>query len=219
MDRVNTSSVAKRRYRSPLREAQAAATRSRILDSALDTFLEHGYAGTSVVAIARAAQVSPETVYATFGSKRGIVAGLLERVDAEDRPRRAAERSRARGGGPEVDLDILAEAVADFWTTNGRLVRLLRQGIGDPEIGRLWQGRQTARRRLLGNLIRRWPAGSLRNGLTTDTATDIAWALTTVELHEMLVGDCGWSPDAYVRWLRDALRRELVVPHAAEPDA
>jgi AcrR family transcriptional regulator len=216
---VNTSSVAKRRYRSPLREAQAAATRARILDTALDTFLERGYAGTSVVAVARAAGVSPETVYATFGSKRGIVAGLLERVDAEDRPRRAADRSRERGGGPEVDLEILAEAVADFWMSNGRLVRLLRQGIGDPEIGRLWERRQRARRRLIGNLVGRWPAGSLRRGLTADTATDLAWALTTVELHEMLVGECGWTPDAYVAWLRGALRRELLVSSPAERGA
>jgi AcrR family transcriptional regulator len=210
MDEVNTSSVAKRRYRSPLREAQAAATRSRILDAALDTFLERGYQGTSVVAIARAAEVSPETVYATFGTKRGIVAGLLDRVDAEQRPRRAADLSRERGGGAGVEIDILAEAVADFWTTNGRLVRLLRQGIGDPEIGRLWQRRQAARRRLIVNVVGRWPAGSLRPGLEPGAAADLAWALTTVELYEMLVGERGWARDHYVVWLGRALRRELL---------
>ena len=88
MDKVNTSSVAKRPYRSPLREAQAAATRTRILDAALDTFLERGYAGTSVAAIARAAGVSPETVYATFGTKRGIVAGSSSASTRRSRPRR-----------------------------------------------------------------------------------------------------------------------------------
>ena len=91
MDKVNTSSVAKRRYRSPLREAQAAATRTRILDAALDAFARpRATPGTSVAAIARSAEVSPETVYATFGTKRAIIAGLLERVDAEGRPSRAA---------------------------------------------------------------------------------------------------------------------------------
>lgn len=210
MDKVNTSSVAKRRYRSPLREAQAAATRTRILDSALDTFLERGYAGTSVAAIARAADVSPETIYATFGTKRAIVAGLLERVNAEDRPRRAAALSLERGGGAGVELDILAEAVADFWTTNGRLVRLLRQGIGDPEIGRLWEGRNGARRRLIANIVPGWERDVLRPGLTPETASDLAWALTTAELYEMLVGDRGWAIDAYVDWLRQALRRELL---------
>ena len=210
MDKVNTSSVAKRSYRSPLREAQAAATRTRILDAALDTFLAAGYAGTSVAAIARAAGVSPETVYATFGTKRGIVAELLKRVDAEGRPRKVADLSRERGGGAGVELDILAEAAASFWTANGRLVRLLRQGIGDPEIGRLWQRRQQARRRLIVNLVRGWPAGSLRPGLEPDAAADLAWSLTTAELYEMLVGERGWAITAYVAWLRGALRRELL---------
>jgi AcrR family transcriptional regulator len=210
MNDVNTSSVAKRRYRSPLREAQAAATRSRILDAALDTFLDQGYAGTSVAAIARAAGVSPETVYATFGTKRGMISALLEQVDAEDRPRRAAELSRERGGGPEVDLEVIAESVAAFWASRGRLVRLLRQGIGDPEIGRLWQRRQHARRQLLANVVRRWPPGSLRPGLSPKAAADLAWALTTVELHEMLVGECGWTLEDYVAWLTQCLRRDLL---------
>ena len=207
---VNTSSVAKRRYRSPLREAQAGATRSKVLDAALDTFLERGYAGTSVAAIAKAAEVSPETIYATFGTKRGIVAGLLERVDAEHRPRRAAERSRERGGGPGVELDILAEEVADFWRTNGRLVRLLRQGIGDPEIGRLWEGRNSARRRLIANIVGGWSAGAIRPGLTPERAADLAWALTTPELYDMLVDERGWTIKTYVAWLGKALRQELL---------
>lgn len=210
MGEVNTSSVAKRRYRSPLREAQAAATRSKVLDAALDTFLEGGYSGTSVAAIAKAAEVSPETIYATFGTKRGIVAGLLERVDAEQRPRRAAERTRERGGGPGVELDVLAEEVADFWRTNGRLVRLLRQGIGDPEIGRLWEGRNAARRRLIVNVVRGWPAGAIRAGLTPERGADVAWALTTPELYDMLVDERGWTIKAYVAWLGQALRRELL---------
>src|SRR5689334_3534815 len=138
MSEVNTTSVAKRRYRSPLREAQAAATRSRILEASLAELGARGYAATSVSAIARAAGVSPETVYATFGSKRGIVDGLLEQVDAEGRPQAAAALSRARGGGPRVDLDVLAEVSTGFWVAHGDLVRLLRQGIGDPEIGQEW---------------------------------------------------------------------------------
>src|SRR5262245_26084593 len=107
MDDVNTSSVAKRRYRSPLREAQAAATRARILDAALQELSAGGYAATSVAAIAKAAGVSPETIYAVFGSKRGIVDALLGQIDAEALQQRAAALSRERGGGPRVDLDVL----------------------------------------------------------------------------------------------------------------
>ena len=210
MDNVNTSSVAKRRYRSPLREAQAAATRTRILDASLDAFAEGGYPGTSVAAIARAAGVSPETVYATFGTKRGIIDGLLERVDAEGRPRQAATLSERRGGGPRADLDVLAEVSADFWSTHGRLVKLLRQGIGDPDIGQEWARRQDARRGLLYGLVARWPAGTLRRGLDADAAADIAWTLTAHELYELLVGVRGWSKERHVGWVAEALRRELL---------
>jgi AcrR family transcriptional regulator len=207
---VNTSSVAKRRYRSPLREAQAAATRSRILDAGLDEFVERGYAGTSVAAIARTAGVSPETIYAIFATKRGIIDGLLERVDAEGRPQLAATLSRERGGGPRVELDVLAELGGDFWSRHGRLVRLLRQGIGDPEIGQEWLRRQAARRELMHGVVSRWPAGTLRKGLDAAEAADVAWTLTSDELYELLVGVRGWPFERYVAWVKQTLRRELL---------
>src|SRR5262245_60075771 len=174
MGDVNTSSVAKRRYRSPLREAQAAATRARILNAALEELSVGGYAATSVAAIAKAGGVSPETIYAVFGSKRGIVDALLEQVDAEATPQRAATLSASRGGGPRVDIDVLAELVSAFWTEHGALVRLLRQGIGDPEIGSEWLRRQLGRREILLGLVSRWPASALRKGLDVDTAADVA---------------------------------------------
>jgi AcrR family transcriptional regulator len=207
---VNTSSVAKRRYRSPLREAQAAATRARILHAALDEFVAGGYPGTSVAAIARAAGVSAETIYATFGTKRGIIDALLAEVDAEGRPQRAAALSEERGGGPRVELEVLAEVASDFWAAHGSLVRLLRQGVGDPEIGQEWLRRQAARRELLSGLISRWPAGTLRKGLDTAEAADVAWSLTSDELYELLVNLRGWTLERYVDWVKATLRRELL---------
>src|SRR3954447_7264446 len=145
---VNTSSVARRSYRSPLREAQAAATRTRILDAALAEMTSRGYGPTSVAAVAKAAGVSSETIYAVFGSKRGIVEAMLAQVDAEGRPQQAAALTVERGGGPGVELDVLAELVVEFWSEHGALVRLLRQGIGDPDIGNEWLRRQLGRREL-----------------------------------------------------------------------
>jgi AcrR family transcriptional regulator len=210
MGDVNTSSVVKRRYRSPLREAQAAATRARILDAALDELSRGGYAATSIASIARAAGVSPETIYTTFGSKRGIVDAMLAQVDAEGRPQRAATLSAERGGGPRVDLDVAAELIAAFWTEHGALVRLLRQGIGDPEIGNEWLRRQQGRREILFGLVSRWPATALRKGVDVDTAADVAWSLTSHEQYELLVGVRGWATERYVDWLKHALRRELL---------
>ena len=64
-------------YRSPVREQQARETRARILDAAGTLFAEHGYAGTSLAAIGRAAGVATETVAAN-GPKRALLMAAFE---------------------------------------------------------------------------------------------------------------------------------------------
>ena len=59
------------------RELKARATRHRILDAAEVLFIRDGYAATAIAAIAAAADVAVQTVYAVFGTKRAILAGLL----------------------------------------------------------------------------------------------------------------------------------------------
>jgi AcrR family transcriptional regulator len=202
--------IVKRPYRSPLREAQAEATRQRILEAGLALFAERGYPGTSVAEIGRAAGVSTETVYASVGSKRGIIDALLAQVDTQGIPDRARAGMAARGGDPRAALEVLAELAAEFWSTHGTLVGVLRNGVGDPEIGEAWLARQAARRELVRTLIASWPRGTLRRGLTVDRAADIAWALTSDELFAALVGLRGWSVKAYVAWTSEALVRELL---------
>src|SRR5262245_60666559 len=67
-----------RRYHSPVRVEQAQITRRRVLQATQALFLERGYAGTTVAAVASAANVSAETVYATFGGKRGLLEGVIQ---------------------------------------------------------------------------------------------------------------------------------------------
>ena len=206
--------MVKRPYRSPLREAQAEATRQRILEAGLELFAERGYPGTSVTEIARVAGVSPETIYASVGSKRGIIDGLLAQVDMQDTAAAAQAASAARGGTPTADLAVLAEFTGRFWTTNGTLVRVLRKGLGDPEIGGAWLDRQAARRGLIGAMLGRWPRGTLRRGLDPERAADVAWMLTSDEVFDQFVGLRGWTPEAHVAWVGEALVRELLGPGA-----
>jgi AcrR family transcriptional regulator len=58
----------RRAYRSVLRAEQAEQTRRRILDAAGRLFIERGYAGTAITAVAQAAGVVPETVYGSLGT-------------------------------------------------------------------------------------------------------------------------------------------------------
>jgi AcrR family transcriptional regulator len=207
---MNDVKMDKRPYRSPLRREQAEATRQRILEAGLRLFAERGYAASSISQIALEAGVSTETIYASVGSKRGIIDALLAQVDTMRIPDKAREAAAARGGGARVAIEVLAEMAVGFWATHHVLVGVLRKGIGDPEIGQAWVERQQARRGLIDGIVSAWPRGSLRTGLDAQRASDIAWALTSDEMFDLLVGMQGWTIDAYRDWLKSALVRELL---------
>ena len=89
---------------------------ARILDAARGEFAQHGSAGTTIRAVARAADVDPALVYHYFGSKEGL-------LDAATNP-------------PQRWL----ENVAKTWTTpvpqlGTALLRLMLSAWADDEIG------------------------------------------------------------------------------------
>jgi AcrR family transcriptional regulator len=89
---------------------------ARIAEAARDEFAEHGWAGTTIRAVARAADVDPALVYHYFGSKEGL-------LDAATNP-------------PQRWL----ENVANVWTApvedlGAALVKLLLASWADDEIG------------------------------------------------------------------------------------
>src|ERR687887_1533540 len=55
--------------------------RPLVLDAALGEFVKHGYRGTSMEAIAGAAQVSKPVVYECYPSKEKLFRALLEREE------------------------------------------------------------------------------------------------------------------------------------------
>lgn len=54
-------------------------SRDRLLDAALQLFLEHGYGNLSMETIARDARVSMRTIYSQFGGKAGLFGALIGR--------------------------------------------------------------------------------------------------------------------------------------------
>src|SRR3954452_16611551 len=73
-----------RPYRSGTREEQARATRRRILAAATAVFLEHGWAGATVRAVAAAAGVSVPTVELAFGTKARLLKAAIDIAIAGD---------------------------------------------------------------------------------------------------------------------------------------
>ena len=78
---ASASKEVARKYASPLRAAQAAQTRQRILDSAIGRFSASGYVGTTLADIAADAGVSVETVQAQ-GPKSALLLSAFEKAFA-----------------------------------------------------------------------------------------------------------------------------------------
>ena len=206
----------RRRYESPRRQEQAAATRLAILEAAERLFGERGYGATSVAAIAAAAGVALKTVYAAFGTKAEVLRGLWNlRMRGDEEPVPLAQRGWFREIIAEPDPARRLALVAH----NARLVRertaalseTVRQAApGDPQIADLWARFQ----RELYELGMRKVAKTLARDrvLASDpkTAADLLWMLTHPDLYLLLVRERGWKPEAYERWLSGALCRELL---------
>src|SRR6476619_2086952 len=100
---MNMAEPVKRRYHSPTRQAQAARTRAQILAAADELFRTQGFGRTSVREIAEAADVVPETVYATFGSKARLLTALIDSRLAPDGETPILDRPEARALTEERD--------------------------------------------------------------------------------------------------------------------
>jgi AcrR family transcriptional regulator len=202
----------KRRYDSTRRQAQARETRLQILAAARDLFITRGFAGTTMEAVAQEAGVAVETVYMGFGSKRVLLARLVDRaVGGDDEPIHILDRPGPQQVKSEPDqrrqIQMFAGDMANIMERVGPLFGVMRgAATTEPEIAALLEGLLSARRENIGMFVR-WLAhnGPLQPGLSEDEATDTVWTLTSAEVHHLLTVDRGWATERYVQWLGDTL--------------
>jgi AcrR family transcriptional regulator len=209
----------RRRYDSTRRQAQAAQTRQDILDAAHRLFLDRGYAGTTLAAIATAAGVVVETIYRAYGSKaelfkavvRAAVAGGAARaqVPVEQRPAIAAVIAET---DPHRQLELYAATQPGIHARAGPLLRvLIGAAATDPELAELWTQIEDERLAGMGRFAQLLAdRGVLRPGLSVQEARDLLWTLNALTVHDLLVVQRGWSPERYRDWLAGALARELL---------
>lgn len=205
------------RYVSPLREAQAAQTRERVLDAAVATFRTSGYSGTSLARIAKDAGVSVETVkhlgpkssllLAAFGhafTGAGIDLPLSEQTGL-DWIRELPDDEFTEGW-----LGFIADAnrrVAQLWP------RLLEAASADDEVGERLAALQANRRKDMDSVI-----AMLRDrGLCRSERADAELAaelsfLISPESYSQLVLESGWSEPRYRTWLGRAVKRMILQP-------
>jgi len=206
-----------RRYESPRRRRQAAATRSEILAAALRLFEQRGYTATSMAAIAAEAGVALKTVYLAFQTKRGLLLALwhlLLRGDEEPMPvgERPWFREVMDERDPERMLRLNARNSRIVKERAGTLLEILRSAAPtDAELDALWTRIQAELYDNQHSIVERLQKNhALRPGLGVDRGADILWTLNHPNLYRLLVGDRGWTSEQYEEWLGDAFCSQLL---------
>jgi AcrR family transcriptional regulator len=201
-----------RRYLSKLRQQQADETRRRIADAARRLFVAAGFAGTTVEAIARAAGVATQTVYAVFGSKPGILVELLERTALD--PGEALIKQFEATRDPVAKLRLASRFARQLYDAERSELELLRAtGVVAPELSEMDREKGSARFDAQSSLVEDLArSGRLRPDLDVAAARDILWTFTSREFYRLFVLERGWSSDRYEAWLGRLICDALVTP-------
>ena len=138
------------------RVARGQSTRAQLIAAAADVLSEHGYAATTMRAVAERAGVQLSLVHYHFGSKGGLLtavmddltAGLLKRQEtmfADDRP----FADQWRTACAYLRDDIGSGYVRILW-------ELWAAGLADDELAERWQATQRGWRDIIIERLKRW---------------------------------------------------------------
>jgi AcrR family transcriptional regulator len=194
------------------RNARSRRTRAAILDAT--RAIAEGDGGLSLLtmtSVAERAGVSRRAVYMHFPSRASLLAGLFHHVNETDG---LSESSRP------VHEAVDSEAALDAWAAHlarfhGPLVPITRAidraRDSDPDAGALWDRIMSDWLAACRGIARRLQReGRLAAPWTTTTATDLLWALMSVDVTDRLLNDRHWSPQRYRTGVAVLLRRTLL---------
>jgi TetR/AcrR family transcriptional regulator, regulator of autoinduction and epiphytic fitness len=208
-------------YRSERREAQARETRRRIVEAAREVFLERGYGGATVRAIAAAAGVSVPTVELAYRTKARLlkaaidvaIAGDDEEVPVLERAGMAAARAEPTAAGfARAVAAILAPAQQ---RSAGLVLVALEGASADPGLADVAQQLLRQRAATAADVVRTLASkAELREGRAD--AIDALWALMDPAIYRGLTRDRGWSTERYRDWFARAALDLLVAGSGGE---
>jgi len=190
------------------RQRQAQETRNMIVAAAQALFLEQGYICTTMEIIAERAGVATSTVYAIFGSKRGILRAIRDAWHERTHIRELLNSSQ-QSSNPEERLEQLAEATRKQWEMGAEVTAIYTgAAAADPraaaELTQALMGRREGLQTFAKSL-----EPHLHPGLDATHAASILQALCLPEVFDELVRRSGWTVDEYEDWLTQALKREI----------
>jgi AcrR family transcriptional regulator len=168
-------------------------------------------------AIAAAAGVAVDTVYAAFGTKRGVLSGLMDvRVGGDDQPIDLLDRAGPQAVRLQPDQKSQLEGFAQDVTAILERVRpvddIMRGAAAvDSEVAALRARLQEQRFQNMLKFVSWVTAnGPLRGGMNEESGAAIVWTLTSPETHRLLRVDRAWTAQRYADWLAETLTLTLL---------
>ena len=194
------------------RREKAEATRRKILRAAHVEFVEQGFHGATVAAIAKRAKVAPQTVYFVFGNKPSLISAVIDTaVMGEDEPIAPQQMPWFAAMLAEPDaaesLRVFIRGAGEVYQRASRISEVLRAAaLTDEEVESTYQRHEQLRAvgyRQVAEMLA--TKGRLREGLSLDTATDILLTVYGDTTYYLLTTEHGWSHDQTIGWLADSL--------------
>jgi AcrR family transcriptional regulator len=183
--------------------------RPQVLDAALELFLEHGYEGASMQAVADQAEVTKPVVYACYSSKDALFRALLEREETRILGEIQAAFEGAELSDPERTLIEGYTGFLRAVASSPDVYRLifLGEGGGNAAVARRIQRGREAQIDALTVLARGWL--ELRDGRgggdrTEATARLLGYAIAALAEYgaRLLLSEGGdWTPETLGREL------------------
>jgi AcrR family transcriptional regulator len=182
--------------------------RPQVLDAALELFLEHGYEGTSMAAIAEAAGVTKPVVYACFPSKDELFRALLRREEERILGEIQSAFQAVDLGDPEATLIEGFTGFLRAVASSPDVYKLifLGEGGGNTAVARRIQRGREAQVETLSRLARRWlkdrnGARPRRLDATARLIGNAIAGLAESGARLLLSGTDGWTPETLGREL------------------
>lgn len=199
------------------RRDKARLTRQRLVQAAHREFLDKGYYGATMAGIAQRADVAPQTVYFVFHTKAELISAVIDvGVLGEDPPTIPQDAdwwaAMERAATPDGVLRQFVRGAGPLLARAAPIAEIVRAAaLTDPEVRAIHQRHDRLQiagyRQVVDLLLRK---GSLRPGLTADTATDLLLTLCGDATYVQLTTDRGWTHDRVLDWLEDAAPKLLL---------
>lgn len=212
---TKNKNMSQRSYESPARAAAAAVKRERMVSAAMALLrAEDNPAGMSLDAVAKAAGVTRLTVYNQFGSRRGLLEAVLDKLASEAGFDKVA--SVMALPDPFEAFDQLVELICRAWARDVLMARLHAVAAVDPEFREAMNLRMDRRRVAIGALVQRMASGKEVDQQRCGDVLDLLCTMTSYAVFAALRTP-ERSPDLIAAMMKSACATSLAWLAALPP--